>query len=188
MLRYGRLLIFAAFLAVLFSILHFSGIKENFEIGFLRRQFEDNALAGMLLFTALFVLGNLVRIPGIIFLAAALMALGQVLGGLATYIAAVVSCVVTFFVIRLLGGDALRKLRWAWAVRLLDRLDRRPVASIVLLRTFLMVAPPLNYALAMSGVKFRHYLMGTLLGIPLPLTLLCIAFEYIARAFNLPVT
>ncbi|MES2973016.1 MAG: VTT domain-containing protein [Pseudomonadota bacterium] len=188
MLRYGRLLIFAAFLAVLFLIVQFSGIKENFEIGFLRRQFEENALLGMLLFTLLFVLGNLARIPGLIFLGAALLALGQVLGGVAAYVAAVTSCVVTFFVIRFLGGDALRKLRWPWAVRLLERLDRRPVASIILLRIFMMVAPPLNYALAMSGVKFRHYLIGTVLGIPLPLTLLCIAFEYIAKAFNLPVT
>lgn len=187
MLRYGRLLIFAAFLVVLFSVLHFSGIKDNIEIGFLRRQFQDNAVVGLLLFTALFVLGNLIRIPGLIFLTAALLALGQVLGGLATYFAALVSCIVTFLVIRLLGGDALRKLRWKWAVRLLERLDRRPVASIIVLRTFLMVAPPLNYALAMSGVKFRHYLIGTALGIPIPLTVLCIAFEYIAKAFNLPV-
>jgi len=186
MFRYARLLIFVAFLAMLFLILHLSGVKEHIEIGFLRRQFEENALVGMLLFTTLFVLGNLVRIPGLIFLAAALLALGQVLGGVATYVAAVISCMVTFLVIRLLGGNALRKLKWRWAVGLLDRLDRRPIASIVMLRTFLLVAPPLNYALAMSGVKFRHYLIGTVLGIPFPLTVLCIAFEYIARALDLP--
>ncbi len=185
--RYTRLLIILTFLAALFLLLHFSGIKDNFEIGFLRRQFQENALVGILLFTALFVVGNLVRVPGLIFLAAALLALGQVMGGLVTYIAAVASCLVTFLVIRLLGGDALRKLKWKRAVRLLERLDRHPIASVVVLRTFLMVAPPLNYALAMSGVKFRHYLIGTILGIPFPLTVLCIAFEYVAVALKLPV-
>ena len=40
--------------------------------------------------------------------------------------------------------------------------------------------PALNYALAMSGVKFRDYLIGTLLGLPLPIFLYCLFFDYLA--------
>ena len=88
--------------------------------------------------------------------------------------------------IRLLGGDALRQVRGKWAQRVLAQLDARPVAGVVLLRTLLQTAPALNYALAMSGVKFRDYLIGTLLGLPLPIALYCVFFDYLARVLKVP--
>ena len=103
----------------------------------------------------------------------------------ATYLAAAISCCLTFFTIRWLGGDALRLLKNRFAIRLLSHLDERPVRSIFLLRCLLQTAPPLNYALAMSGVKFRQYLLGTLLGLPVPITLYCVFFDYLAKALKL---
>jgi uncharacterized membrane protein YdjX (TVP38/TMEM64 family) len=100
----------------------------------------------------------------------------------ATYVAATFSCCFTFFTIRLLGGDALRELNNSVARKLFAQLDARPVTSIVLLRMMLQTVPPLNYALALSGVKFRHYLLGTLLGLPLPIFFYCLFFDYLAKA------
>jgi uncharacterized membrane protein YdjX (TVP38/TMEM64 family) len=44
--------------------------------------------------------------------------------------------------------------------------------------------PALNYALALSGVRFRTYLLGTLLGLPLPIALYCLFFDYLAMLLN----
>jgi hypothetical protein len=66
------------------------------------------------------------------------------------------------------------------------QLDARPVVSIVVLRVLLQTVPALNYALAMSGVKFRDYLVGTLLGLPLPIALYCVFFDYLARVLKVP--
>ena len=88
--------------------------------------------------------------------------------------------------IRLVGSDALRQVSGKWSGRLLGRLDAHPVRSIVLLRIVLQTLPALNYALALSGVRFRSYLTGTALGLPLPITLYCIFFDYLARAFQVP--
>ena len=79
----------------------------------------------------------------------------------------------------------MRQIRGRWAQRLLARLDARPVSSIVVLRFFMQTAPPLNYALAMSGVKFRDYLVGTVLGLPLPIALYCLFFDYLAKLLHL---
>ena len=46
-------------------------------------------------------------------------------------------------------------------------------------------APALNYALAMSGVKFRNYLIGTLLGLPLPILVYCLFFDLLGKALNI---
>jgi uncharacterized membrane protein YdjX (TVP38/TMEM64 family) len=184
--RFKRLFAVLAFLGLLLAVFQLSGLRDNLSLAYLHQKFLDNEASGLLIFIALFALGNLVQIPGWIFLAAAVLALGEVWGGVATYLAAVVSCAFTFWLIRLLGGDALRQVKGRWAQRVLAQLDARPVAGIVLLRTLLQTAPALNYALAMSGVKFRDYLIGTLLGLPLPITLYCVFFDYLARVFKVP--
>ena len=104
--------------------------------------------------------------------------------GAATYIAAVTSCAFTFVTIRALGGNALRLLTNRVAVRLLRELDSHPMASIVMLRILFQTVPAPNYALAMSGIKFRTYLIGTLLGLPVPICLYCIFFDILATGLH----
>jgi len=49
----------------------------------------------------------------------------------------------------------------------------------VLLRTLFQTVPALNYTLALSGVRYRDYLVGTLLGLPLPIAAYCLFFDYL---------
>ena len=173
------------FLGLLFAVFELSGLRDNFSLEFLQRRILENKISGLLIFVLLFSLGNLIQIPGWVFLAAAVLALGRTMGGIATYIAASISCVVTFLTIRFVGGDALRQLNNKIAVVLLHQLDAHPIKSIVLLRILFQTMPALNYALALSGVKFRNYLLGTLLGLPLPIALYCLFFDYLAKALKL---
>ena len=108
---YGRLLAVVAFVAVLLLAFRLGGLGEQFELATLQRSIAGHPLGGVVFFVVLFSLGNLLLIPGWVFLASAVYVFGVPLGGLATYAAACVSCVVTFLVIRLLGGDALRRLK-----------------------------------------------------------------------------
>ena len=129
-----RLWALAAFLLVLFVLVRVTGLRDHMTLAFVHDQFEAHMVQGLLLFVLLFCLGNLVQIPGWIFLAAAVLALGKFWGGLATYVAAVTSCAFTFWVIRLLGGNALREFRGKWVLWALARLDARPVLSVAVLR------------------------------------------------------
>jgi uncharacterized membrane protein YdjX (TVP38/TMEM64 family) len=182
---YRRLIAVAAFLLLLLAVFQLSGLRGHFNLAFIHQKFLDNEVTGLLIFVALFTLGNLIQIPGSVFLGAAVLALGALWGGLATYLAAVMACVVSFFILRLLGGDALRQLDGRLIPWLIARLDARPLTSVLLLRVLLQTAPALNVALALSGVKFRHYLVGTLLGLPLPIAAYCIFFDSLAHAFHI---
>jgi len=180
-----RLLPVAAFLGLLFAIVEFSGLRDHLDLAMLRATLADNPVRGLALFVALFCLGNLAQIPGWLFLAAAVLALGRAAGGLATYLAACSSCMVTYYSVRWLGGDALRQLDSPLARRLLQQLDRRPVAAMVALRTLFQTAPALNYTLALSGVRPRDYLLASLFGLPLPILLYCLFFDYLAMVLNI---
>lgn len=180
-----RLIAVLLFLLLLFAVFEFSGLRAHFTPGALQQALRDHPVGGLLIFALGFTLGNLVQIPGWLFLAAAVLTLGQLWGGIATYFAACVSCVITFFTIRFVGGDALEKLDNAIAVNLLARLHAHPIRNILLLRMLFQTVPALNYTLAMSGVRFRDYLVGTLLGLPIPIALYCVFFDYLAMALKL---
>lgn len=185
MRQHKRLIAVVLLLLLLFAAFELSGLRAHFSLAFLQQTLREHPAGGLLIFMLVFALGNLVQIPGWVFLAAAVLALGQIWGGLVTYVAACVSCVITFFTIRFVGGNALRKLDGNIAVSLLGRLDAHPVKSVLLLRMLFQTVPALNYTLAMSGVRFRDYLLGTLLGLPVPIALYCVFFDYLARALGI---
>jgi uncharacterized membrane protein YdjX (TVP38/TMEM64 family) len=179
--RHARLLGIVLFLVTLAALAHFSGLRSHFNLAYLRSVLEGHPIAGLVVFVVLFALGNLIQLPGWLFLAAAVLVLGPLWGAVATYIAACIACALTFLLVRWLGGAALRRLQSPLAQRLLARLDDQPVRSIVLLRILFQTLPALNYTLALSGLKFRQYAYGTLLGLPLPIALYCIFFEQLAQ-------
>lgn len=180
-----RLMAVVLLLILLFAVFELTGLRAHFNLQFLQQTIRDHPVSGLLIFVLGFALGNLVQIPGWVFLAAAVLALGQLWGGIATYIAACISCIVTFFSIRFVGGDALRQLDSRVATSLLSRLDAHPVSSVLLLRMLFQTVPALNYTLALSGIRFRDYLLGTLLGLPLPIAVYCVFFDYLAKALRI---
>ena len=179
-----RLLAVVAFLLVLALVFSLSGLRGHMNLTYVREQLEGHPVEGFLTFVLLFVLGNLVQIPGWLFLAAAVLALGQGWGWLVTYLAACISCVVTFLLVRWLGGDALRALPGRGLLKVLEHLDRRPVRSVIVARVLFQTLPALNYALAMSGIRFKAYLIGTALGLVLPLFAYCYFFETLATLMH----
>ncbi len=186
MRRYARLVAVFSLLAALWALAHFSGMTARFTPESVSRSFAAHPIAGTALFVFLFSAGNLIQIPGWVFLVAAVVTLGELLGGIVTYVAASVSCVITFLLIRFVGGNALRTFKGKLAQRLFSRLDEHPVQSVGWLRLLFQTAPALNYALALSGIRFRSYLIGTLIGLPLPIALYCVFLDALARLLHWP--
>ena len=183
--RHARLLGILLFLMTIITLAQVSGLRSQFNLAYLRGILDGHPVEGLLIFVVLFALGNLIQLPGWLFLASAVLVLGPVWGGIVTYVAACVACALTFLLVRWLGGAALRRLSNPLAQRLLARLDAQPVRSVALLRILFQTLPALNYALALSGLQFRQYALGTLLGLPVPIALYCLFFEQLARLLHI---
>jgi uncharacterized membrane protein YdjX (TVP38/TMEM64 family) len=183
--KYKKLVAVFVFMAVLFAVFELSGLRDHFNVEFLQFAIHQHQIGGLLIFMLLFSLGNLIHIPGWVFLAAAVLTLGRTMGGMVTYVAASFACMTTFLAVRYIGGDALRQLDNRIAIGLLRQLDAHPIRSITLLRVLFQTVPALNYTLAISGVRFRQYLVGTLLGLPLPIMLYCLFFDYLAKELHI---
>ena len=158
-----------------------SGAGQFFDLTAMRSVFTDHGAWSIAIFIGLFALGNLAFIPNWIFLLAAVLALGRWQGGLLTYAAAMVSCAVTFLVGRLLGGQAFTQLDSPLAIRILAKLNQQPIRAVVVLRTLFQTLAGLNYTLAFSNIGFKQYMVGTALGLPLPIALYCLLFDVLLR-------
>ena len=71
------------------------------------RPWSKRARLGFLAFVVIFSLGELVHIPGMVFVGAALLIYGKVMGFAAAFVGAVISVCISFVLVRAVGGKAL---------------------------------------------------------------------------------
>ncbi len=179
-----RLVLLAVVLGALFAVGHVTGATEYLTRDRIQAFMETLGVWGFLLFLLSFAIGELVHIPGIVFVLAALVAYGRVLGAGAGYVGGLLSVTVAFLVVRKVGGQLLTDVKRPWLRRLLDRLDAHPITTIAALRAVLWFAPIVNVVLAMSSVRFRDYLIGSAIGFLVPITILTVAFEWALAFFE----
>jgi len=160
-------------------MMEISGLRSQIAPGAIKEIFLRHTVLGLFFFCLAYSVGNLVYIPGWIFLVGAVFALGKEWGGMASFLAALCSASISFFIIRSVGGTALRSLNNKWADRIFSHLDQRPILSVAIRRLLFQTLPAINYALALTDLRFRHYMIGTLIGLPLPIFLYCYFFETI---------
>lgn len=168
-------------LAALFVVGHVTGLTEKLEIEQVKTWVRDAGPWGVVLFVGLFVVGELVHVPGLVFVAAAMYVYGEWQGVMVSLGGAVVSVTVSFLIIRFVGGQPLHRIRWNFIRRMLAHLDERPITVVFLLRVVLWLAPVVNYVLAMSRVRFRDYLIGSALGLAIPVTGFALLFDYLKQ-------
>lgn len=138
----------------------------------------------VLVYLLAFALGQLVYVPGMLFVVAGSMAFGGFKGFLLAMVGSVLSITVSFYVARLLGGTPLADPKQAWLKRMIWRLDAKPVSSILILRLIVGTAPWLNYLLGMSAVTLRDYLWGSVLGMALPVLLTVVFTDWLLQFFS----
>ncbi len=141
---------------------------ERLSVDAMRALVEAWGPLGPLVFAAILIAGFFIPGPEILLVALGGVLFGPVRGFVYSWVAAVVGTAATFLLVRYTAQ--------AWAQRAVrdrfprlraldDRLERHGVASVVVLRLLLFLAPPLNWALGASRVRARDYVIGTASGI-----------------------
>ncbi len=125
------------------------------------------------LFLLVMAAGELLHLPGMVFVVAARLLFGPSMGFAVGYAGAIFAVTVSFVVARQLVSAARAtttpwRPRWRFLQRALDRLESHPVQTIALLRLVLWLAAPLSYALASSRVRVRDVALGSALGLFAP--------------------
>jgi uncharacterized membrane protein YdjX (TVP38/TMEM64 family) len=158
-----------------------TGLTEHLHVPELQARMARAGWWGPVLYIAAFTAGELLHVPGTLFIAAAVVSYGRALGTPLAFVGAVVSFSVCFLVVRAVGGRALGTIPWGFAQRILAHLDQHPIRTVIALRLVLWLTPQLNYVLALSNITFRSYFIGSTTGLAIPVVALAYGLDYFLR-------
>ncbi len=118
-------------------------------------------------FVLAFTLGELLHLPGMLFVFVARAAFGAVVGFFLSYGGSLVAITAPFLLVRGIRTQRERtwQPRWRFLRRLLDNVETHPIRSVLVLRLLLWLSPPLDYALAFTSIRTRDYIIGSALGL-----------------------
>lgn len=173
-----RLIALAALLIGLFAVGKLSGLTDAIDAERIRSAVKAAGPWGFALYVGVFAAGLFLHIPGMIFVAAGVLAYGKAAGFPAALFASVGSVCFSFGAVRVMAGKPLVRIERPFVRRMLGRLDSSPIKTVVALRLVLWLAPGLNYALALSSLRFRDYLLGSFLGLIVPVGAATLLFDW----------
>ncbi len=156
-----------------------TGVTGRFTSESIRSLIADRGIWGIVAFIVIFSVGQLLRITSLVFVAAAVAVYGRNCGILVALLGALISASFSFGVVRAFAGQALADVQRPLIRRLLMSIDSRPVLTVALLRLIFQTAPPLNYALPMTAVRWRDHLVGSALGLPVPVIVMAFFFDWL---------
>ena len=119
-------------------------------------------------FIGICIFAALVHAPEIVVIALGGILFGKVGGFFYGWIGGVAGGAVCFTLARYLFRDAVRASlidRFDFLGRLDSRLERHGFLTILMLRLVLFLAPPMNWAIGTTRVRFLHYVAGSIVGV-----------------------
>jgi uncharacterized membrane protein YdjX (TVP38/TMEM64 family) len=179
--RVTRLTLLAVIVAALIIVRYTTSFGTSLSTARVRELVQQTGAAGVGIFLIAFAVGELLHVPGLVFVGAAVLAWGRIGGGAIAYLGAIFSVSVSFAVVRGIGGQPLGELKQAWVRKVLAQLERRPIRTVALLRLVLWMAPAVNYALALSPVRYRDYAIGSAAGLALPVAAAAAFLDFFLR-------
>lgn len=173
-----RLLAVVFLLVSLYIVGVATGLDEYMTVENVRDVVAGSGWWGIAIFVGVYFVGNLIQIPSNVFNWAGVIAFGLEKAIPICYVVNTASIFFSFYLVRTVGGQPMKLIRNARVRKLFDKIDTRPKSVIFFLRTFMGGQPALTYALAMSPVKGRDHFIGTVLGMPIPVAVMCTVFHF----------
>lgn len=174
-----------ALVGALIWIFRSLGLSAYVSLEKIRPMVEAMGPYGPLAFVGLCVVSVLLHMPEIVLIAVGGVVFGGVKGFVLGWVGSVAGSTSSFLVARYFLQDAFRGAIISRSRRLLsldERLAQHGFLTVLSLRLVFFMAPPLNWALGVTRVRFRDYFLGSAIGVIPCTAVTCYAADSIARA------
>lgn len=156
----------------LVAIAKYTPLGVYFDLEMLQNLVQEAGSWGLLLYLLVFLLGTLMNVPGAVFVIFAVLTYGWGWGTLLAYGGAVVCALINFWVARLLGGQSLSEIKNKRLQKALSRIDTHPIQTVCWMRVFMLLSPIINYALALTPMKSRQFLVANSIAMVFPMAII----------------
>jgi uncharacterized membrane protein YdjX (TVP38/TMEM64 family) len=159
-----RLLLLGTSIATLLALSVASGLTEQLTAESIRTTVAEAGAWGIALYMLIFIGGQMLHLPGLIFIGAGAVAFGAGPGALLALLGGTLATAVNFVFVRMVGGQPVHALKHPIARRGVALLDERPLRAILGLRLVFFTSPAITTVFALSNVRFRDHLLGSAIG------------------------
>jgi uncharacterized membrane protein YdjX (TVP38/TMEM64 family) len=118
-----------------------------------------------IIFISAFIAGLFLRVPGIIFIILGAFVFKRIPAIIYSFIAIAAGTSLTFGTARFFLRDTFSNMQIKGVKGLNEKIAERGFFTVVLLRLLFFLIPPLNWVLGLTSVKYRDYLLGTIVGV-----------------------
>lgn len=174
-----RLILAALLIVSLIAAGKITGAHHYFTPDKVQDLVRNAGIWGYVLFIIIFSIGELIHVFGLIFVAAGVYAFGQTAGLVLGIVGGTVAVSVSFLAMRTVGGRAFTQIDKPWVIKMLQRLDSHPIRIVIILRLVFVLYPSVNYLLALTSIRFRDYLIGSAIGLVIPISLFVFFFDWL---------
>ncbi|MHB8910838.1 MAG: TVP38/TMEM64 family protein [Syntrophales bacterium] len=140
--------------------------------------------SGPLVFIGLCIAGIFLHLPEIMLIALGGLLFGVVGGFIYGWIGVITGSTGTFLCVRYIMRDLFQESLEGRFHRLQafdERLAAHGFLTVLVLRLVLFLAPPLNWAIGLTRVRFRQYIAGSALGVIPGIAITCYFADSVAR-------
>jgi uncharacterized membrane protein YdjX (TVP38/TMEM64 family) len=137
-------------------------------LGTIRTVVQSMGPYGLVVFVGLCMAAVLLHLPEFLFIAIGGVLFGRLEGFALGWIGSTAGSTCSFLIARYFLREPLQQAVTSQFKRIQaldERLKRKGFQTVLVLRLMLFMAPPLNWAMAVTRVHFRHYVLGSALGV-----------------------
>ena len=160
----ARVLLLGAMIAALLAGSFSTGLTEHLTMEVVRSTVAEAGMWGVGVYLLIFVGGQMLHLPGLIFIGAGAIAFGAGPGAVLALAGGTLATAVNFVFVRMVGGQPVKQLRHPLARRGMLLLDQRPVSAVLGVRLVFFTSPAITTMFALSNVRFRDHLIGSAFG------------------------
>jgi uncharacterized membrane protein YdjX (TVP38/TMEM64 family) len=160
---------------------HASGLASSLSREHVIEIAQAWGMLGVVIYVVVFAAAEIVQLPGAVFVIAAVAAYGPWFGTFVAYVGMNVASVAVFLFGRLVAGQALTEITHPRVKALMAQVDRAPIRTAFLARGVFFVLPGMGYALALSSIRLRDFVIGSAIGLAIPSMLTGLLGEWALR-------
>ena len=175
-------------IAVVWRFIPLANYLESDRLLAMIHQLKASPLSPFLVI-AVYVIGGLLVFPIFILIPATAMVFGPILGGLYSLLGILANATVLYILGHVLSHETVNRLAGSRVNHVSQLLARRSFLTIVTLR-FLPIAPftVINLISGASHIRFREYIIGTLIGISPAVIIMTLLENQLERTVRNPVS
>ena len=163
-----RLLLLLAFMISTILIVKFTPLGAWLSVENMKNLVESTGIWGYFIFVAMFVIAAVMNVPGTAFLLLGVLLFDYWTGATLSYFGALIGAIVTFYIGRSVGGQALSEIKNPKIKNVLKKAEFYPIRTMIILRILVQLSPFIGYTLALTKINTRSYIIANVIALFIP--------------------